>query len=146
MYNTYEMLVVYSLKEASKLDKFKEDTKKIFTENGFEVSKEEEMGKKILAYPIRKEKEGYYYLYYLKNSEKSNYSDLHKQLKRMDFILRYLMLGYDENKIQKLKKKEEDFKNLKIEVRKRKLQKEQEARNQVNSENKEEVKPEENMN
>ncbi|MCX8058247.1 MAG: 30S ribosomal protein S6 [Spirochaetes bacterium] len=142
MFNAYEMLVVYSLKEASRLDSFKEETRKIFKENGFEISKEEEMGKKILAYPINKEKEGYYYLFYLKNSKEANYQDLHKQIKRRDFILRYLMLGVDESKIQKLKKKEEEFKNLKIEIRKKKMQKEQESKSNQSQEN----KVEENLN
>jgi len=128
MYNKYELLCVYSLKEASKLDQFKEETRKVIKESGFDIDSESEMGKKILAYPIRKEKEGYYYLFYLVPKTESSYKDLYKEFKRADFILRYLILGFDEERIKRLKKAEEEFKNMKIEARKRKVQKEMESK------------------
>jgi small subunit ribosomal protein S6 len=65
MVRNYESMIILEAKLAP--DVIKEDIEKyakIITTNGGEIVKTDDMGKRILAYPINKATEGYYYIYY----------------------------------------------------------------------------------
>ncbi|MBI9030797.1 30S ribosomal protein S6 [bacterium] len=65
MVRNYESMIILDAKLAP--DVIKEIIAKystMITSNGGEIVKTDDMGKKILAYPINKATEGYYYIYY----------------------------------------------------------------------------------
>lgn len=65
MVRNYESMIILDAKLAP--DVIKESIDKyanIITSNGGEIVKADDMGKRILAYPINKATEGYYYIYY----------------------------------------------------------------------------------
>lgn len=55
------------------------------------VTKEESMGQKMLAYPIKKEKDGYYYMMALESAAGVS-ADFEKKLLTNDAVLRHLVL------------------------------------------------------
>ena len=67
------------------------NVKKIIEENKGKVGKEEEWGKKELAYPISKKKNGFYFLINLESS-KQDLPKIDKKLKIEEGVLRYLIL------------------------------------------------------
>ncbi len=65
MVRNYESMIILDAKLAP--DVIKENIDKysnIITNNGGEIVKADDMGKRVLAYPINKATEGYYYIYY----------------------------------------------------------------------------------
>lgn len=65
MVRNYESMIILEAKLAP--DVIKEAIEKyanIITTNGGEIVKTDDMGKRMLAYPINKATEGYYYIYY----------------------------------------------------------------------------------
>ena len=65
--------------------------KKTIEENKGKIEKEEEWGKKELAYPINKKKNGFYLLLNLESS-KEDLPKIDKKLKIEEGVLRYLIL------------------------------------------------------
>ena len=64
MANNYEAMVVYSLKQGEEvLGQLKERFQALIEENGT-MTEVKEWGKRFLKYPIKKETEGHYVLYY----------------------------------------------------------------------------------
>lgn len=61
------------------------------TENGGEISKTEIWGKRKLAYPIRKQVEGYYALLHVKLPAKYNI-ELERNLRFLEPIMRFLLI------------------------------------------------------
>jgi small subunit ribosomal protein S6 len=61
------------------------------TENGGEVAKTELWGKRKLAYPIRKQTEGYYALFYVKMPAQFGI-ELERNLRFLEPVMRFLLI------------------------------------------------------
>lgn len=93
----YELLYIipnkYSEDEAKKIhSKILELAKK----NGFEVTNEENLGSKKLAYPIKHAYYGYYFLIHFKLAEKANLVSFNQKLGIMPEVLRSQIVKYKE--------------------------------------------------
>ena len=66
----------------------KEEIRKV----GGKVDKQEDWGKKELAYPIAKENEASFWIWWLSFKDKVNFSPVNLFLNREDKIIRYLFL------------------------------------------------------
>lgn len=96
MVNKYEFMAVYKplLVEDIK-EKSMKKVEKLAKSLGGNIEVKDTLGKKLLAYPIGKYKEGYYVLYTL-TLDSSKLSEFNKQVKIMDDILRSLAIN-EEN-------------------------------------------------
>lgn len=94
--NNYEiMFIVKATMEESKIKACAEEMKKIVTDLKGKVVSFKEMGERKLAYPIKKEITGYYYVMTIEASK-----DLIKEFDRKalidESILRHLIINLDE--------------------------------------------------
>ena len=67
----------------------------VITKNGGKVDGKEEMGTKDLAYPIKKEKKGRYFLVYF-TAEPNTISAIEKAYKLNESVLRSVVFGHEE--------------------------------------------------
>ena len=67
---TYEAVVIFA-SDAAPYQEGREFLKKEFEGAGITVTKEEDMGEKLLAYPIRKHDRGRYVLYHIEGTAES---------------------------------------------------------------------------
>lgn len=77
------------------LNALTERIQQVITSNGGEIVKVEQMGRHRLAYPIKKQREGYYTLIHAKLSVTA-IAELDRACKLSDDILRYLLLQVEE--------------------------------------------------
>ena len=92
----YEMMFI--VKSGIDADKAKEEVetlKKIITSGKGKVSKVDEMGQRKLAYPIKKEVSGIYYVFTFE-CDKETLSELDRRIKINENILRHLIIRLDE--------------------------------------------------
>jgi small subunit ribosomal protein S6 len=71
------------------------DYKKILTDGGAEIVKDEPWGRRRLAFPIQRKKEAYYHYVQVK-AEPAIVSEVERRLKLSDQILRHLAVRADE--------------------------------------------------
>jgi len=71
------------------------DYKKILTDGGAEIVKDEPWGRRRLSFPILRKKEAYYH-YVQANAEPPVVAELERRLKLSDQILRHLAVRSDE--------------------------------------------------
>lgn len=64
--------------------------------NGGQVIRTERMGRRRLAYPIRRYREGHYVLMHL-NLENATLRELERRLKLSEDVIRYLLVRLDED-------------------------------------------------
>mgnify|MGYP001594447376 FL=1 len=89
---TYELtLVLNAALEKPALEKLLAKIKKLVTETGGKVVKEEEWGKRILAYPLKKQTEGLYYCLDL-GLEKKEAQAINNKLQMEENVLRFLIV------------------------------------------------------
>lgn len=104
MLNSYELVLILktSVSEEGR-KKIIEEIKKLLptSEKKFEVK---DFGKRQLSYPIKKEKEGNYYLLTL-NMEGKEAASLNSKLKLNEGVLRYLLVRVEPAKKEKKAKK-----------------------------------------
>ncbi|MEG2597351.1 MAG: 30S ribosomal protein S6 [Oscillospiraceae bacterium] len=87
----YEAIIVFSMKQGEETVKaLNEKFTTLIQENGT-IEKVDEWGKRMLAYPINDENEGFYVLYHF-NSVPSFPVELDRKLKITDGILRSLIV------------------------------------------------------
>lgn len=92
----YDIVVLVSpdLSEEDSV-KLANDYKKILTDGGAEIVKDEPWGRRRLAFPILRKKEAYYY-YVQASSEPAAVAELERRLKLSDQVLRHLAVRADE--------------------------------------------------
>lgn len=90
---TYEAVVIFTSDEAQ-YNAGREFLKKEFEGSGITVKKEEDMGDRLLAYPVRKNDRGHYILYHIESAPEPLKS-LTKTLKLRPEILKYLFVRQD---------------------------------------------------
>lgn len=83
--------------------------KDFIIELGGDISKEQPIQKKKLAYPIKKAKQGYFGSM-LFNLGAENLKSLDKKLKLEDLVLRYLVIAADKDYLAQMKRQEEEIK------------------------------------
>lgn len=83
--------------------------KDFIVELGGDISKEQPIQKKKLAYQIKKVKQGYFGSM-LFNLASENLKTLDKKLKLEDLVLRYLVIAADKNYLSQMKRQEEEIK------------------------------------
>jgi small subunit ribosomal protein S6 len=117
--NKYELAVVYFPKfNENELENKIDEIKNIINKFGGEIIDIENVGKRYLAYTIKKQSEGIYYFISF-DAPESLPRQLEENLRIKDDILRYLILKRTEKKIRKkirLKAKDENLNNDDISI------------------------------
>ena len=94
--NKYESVIIINPNIAD--DEIKviiENLKKIITDNNGSITKVEELGKKKLAYEIKKCKEGYYLVLYFEGNP-DIVAELERVYRIKDEIIKYMTIRNDE--------------------------------------------------
>ena len=89
------MFIVKSTNESDVVKKTAEAMKSYVTENKGKVVDFNELGEKTLAYPIKKEISGYYYVMVIE-ADKNAVSELNRKASINENILRHLIIRLDE--------------------------------------------------
>ena len=93
---TYELIMLMDPRLADEeVLSLVEDQKKMIATGGAEVVKEENWGKRKLAYPIGKLNEGKYVLLGVKTGDKNPLPGVELRLRQNDKVLRYLTVRTD---------------------------------------------------
>jgi small subunit ribosomal protein S6 len=87
---TYEAVVIFTSDE-NQLREGREFIKKEFEASGITITKEEDMGDRLLSYPVRKNDRGHYMLYVIE-SPAEPLKGLAKTLKLRSEILKFLLV------------------------------------------------------
>jgi small subunit ribosomal protein S6 len=94
--NKYEMMfIVKATMEAEKVKETAENVKKIAEELGSKTIEFKELGEKKLAYPIKKELNGYYFVMQFEASIEAE-TELNRKATLDENILRHLIIKLDE--------------------------------------------------
>lgn len=72
-----------------------EEYKEMITSAGAEIDKEESLGKRRLAYPIQKLKEGKYVLLYIRADGVNPFPDVEQRMRQNERVLRFLTVRTD---------------------------------------------------
>ncbi len=91
---SYEAFFLVSANEAVAAKSVKK-IQEIFEEYQVEITREEALGIKTLAYPVEKNSTGKYYLYYIQ-LEPSKMDALRKELRLQEDILRFMFIALDK--------------------------------------------------
>lgn len=89
------MFIVKATQESADVKKTAENAKKILTTEGAKVTEFKELGEKKLAYPIKKEINGYYYVMQVE-AEKEAITEFDRKIKLDENVLRHLIIRLDE--------------------------------------------------
>lgn len=89
------MFIVKSANESNEIKNVAEAMKKIVTDNKGKVVEFNELGEKKLAYAIKKEISGYYYVMIVE-ADKNAISELDRKASINENILRHLIIRLDE--------------------------------------------------
>ena len=94
--NKYEMMfIVKATMESDQVKKTAENMKKVVTDCGGKVVEFKELGEKKLAYPIKKEISGYYYVMTLEATKEAE-SELSRKAGIDENVIRHLIVKLDE--------------------------------------------------
>ena len=89
------MFIVKATQESADIKKTAENAKKILTAEKANVSEMKELGEKKLAYSIKKEISGYYYVMQVE-ANKEAITEFDRKIKLDENILRHLIIRLDE--------------------------------------------------
>jgi small subunit ribosomal protein S6 len=96
MIKNYELMVIVSPKLSSEeAEAANEAILNSVRENGGEIAKTDPWGRRMLAYPINKMQEGYYYVNYF-SLESTTVSMLKRQMNINEKILRHMFVARGE--------------------------------------------------
>jgi small subunit ribosomal protein S6 len=90
---TYEAVVIFASDE-NRMREGREFLKSEFSNLGITVTKEEDMGDRLLAYPVKKTDRGHYFLYVIE-SLPEHLKSLNKSLKLRPEIMKFLFARQD---------------------------------------------------
>ncbi len=108
---TYEVMYIIDPETSEEnIGKLNESVGKLVETEGGSVVKVDEMGRRKLAYPINKKKEGYYVLYEIEGSGQE-IAELERRMRVNDAVMRFITVRVDEDR------KCADKKRLKRETR-----------------------------
>jgi small subunit ribosomal protein S6 len=86
--NTYEATMIF-VSDENQLREAKEFVKKEFESSGLTITKEEDMGDRLLSYPVRKNDRGHYMVFTFQGPSEP-LKNLNKSLKLRPEILKFL--------------------------------------------------------
>lgn len=89
------MFIVKATQESADVKKTADNAKKVLTDGQANVMEFKELGEKRLAYPIKKENNGYYYLMHVE-ATKEAITEFDRKIKLDENILRHLVIRLDE--------------------------------------------------
>ena len=113
--NKYELTVVFDGQlEQNEVDEKVEQVEKLIKECNGEVVQKDLLGKRRLAYEIKKKQYGYY-VYFLIESDGSNNKTIEKYLRLNEHVIRYLTVRLDKKAIASLDRKAEKAKKAEAE-------------------------------
>ncbi len=94
--NKYEMMFIVKANADEKaIAKTAEDLKSVITSMKGELTDSKELGSKELAYPIKKEKVGYYFVYNF-NATADIVAELDRKARIDESVLRHMIIRLDE--------------------------------------------------
>jgi len=97
---TYELVIVADPRLSDEeMVAMTEDYKRMITAGGAEIVREENWGRRKLAYPIQKLNEAKYALLFVKTGDKNPLPEVEHRLRQNDKVLRYLTVRTDLEKI-----------------------------------------------
>jgi small subunit ribosomal protein S6 len=91
---TYEFVSIFNTKEDNYAVGLKA-VKELLQKNGVEISSEEDMGDRLLAYPVKKEERGHYHLFVVKAAPESLVK-IDEDLKLTPSVLKYLFVKQEK--------------------------------------------------
>lgn len=95
---TYELMYIIDGRVTEEeAESVHETVKELVTGNGAKITKDEDMGRRKLAYPIGKQSEGRYRLLYLHSDGGFGVDEIERRLEQSDKVLRYLTVRTDED-------------------------------------------------
>lgn len=89
------MFIVKATQESADVKKTAENAKNILTSQKANVTEFKELGEKKLAYPIKKELNGYYYVIQVEANNEA-ITEFDRKVKLDENILRHLIIRLDE--------------------------------------------------
>lgn len=107
---TYEVMYIVNPDTADdKIAKLNEAVEKLITKEGGNVVKIDDMGRRKLAYPINKKKEGYYVLFEIEGTGQE-IAELERRMRVNDMIIRFMTVRVDEDRkaAEKIRTKREN--------------------------------------
>lgn len=110
---TYEVMYIGAPESSDEdITKLNESIEKIVTDAGGSIVKTEAMGRRKLAYPIKKKTEGHYTLFEIEGSGQE-IAELERRMRVNDTIMRYITVRVDEERktADKHRAKREDRQN-----------------------------------
>ena len=96
---TYELMYIVDPRASEQeAEAVHETVRKLVTDNGAQITKEDDWGRRKLAYPIDKQTEGRYMLLYLHAEQAfTGVQELERRLEQSDKVLRYMTVRTDED-------------------------------------------------
>ena len=88
----YEAVLILNPNLSSKVEDFKEEFKKLLTDNSFKITKLEDVGRRQLAYSINNHNKGHYILMNLEG-DPSKLIEIETKIKYNESIIRHLVLA-----------------------------------------------------
>lgn len=113
---TYEVMYIGTPETADEdITKLNETIQQLVEKEGGSVIKTEAMGKRKLAYPIKKKTEGHYTLFEIEGSGQE-IAELERRFRVNDTVMRYITVRVDEDrkKADKIAEKRENRQNRKL--------------------------------
>ncbi len=93
--NNYEIMFILKSNEDEAIKKEVAELKAVITDMKGKIVKEEEMGNKKLAYPIKKETNGYYYVLDVEASADA-IAEFDRKARINENVIRHLIIKLDE--------------------------------------------------
>ncbi len=93
--NKYEIMFILKSNEEEAIKKEVSLLKAIITDMNGEITEEKEMGNKKLAYPIKKEINGYYYVINV-NASSDAVAEFDRKARINENVIRHLIIRLDE--------------------------------------------------
>ena len=93
--NKYEIMFILKSNEEEAIKNQVSELKAIITDMKGEITTEKEMGNRKLAYPIKKELNGYYYVMNV-NANNEAIAEFERKARISENVLRHLVIRLDE--------------------------------------------------
>ena len=95
---TYEVMFIVDSKTSDEdITRLNENLLQVITDQGGTVTKQENMGRRQLAYPIGRQTEGHYVLFEVDGSGRE-IAELERRMRVNDQVIRYITVRVDEDR------------------------------------------------
>jgi small subunit ribosomal protein S6 len=95
---TYEVMFIVDSKTSDEdITRLNENLQQVITDQGGTVTKQENMGRRQLAYPIGRQTEGHYVLFEVDGSGRE-IAELERRMRVNDQVIRYITVRVDEDR------------------------------------------------